>query len=133
MKRDRRVVMSVIWIILGSVLFGLGLAEVVDTFWSSMGSALLAVGVLQVIRFYRYQNDEAYREKMEIEMSDERNLFIRSKAWAWTGYLFILIAGVLVIVLKIMGEELLSMAASYAVCLMLILYWISYMILKKKY
>jgi uncharacterized membrane protein len=91
------------------------------------------VGIIQLVRFYRLKNNEAYREKMEIEVSDERNHFIRNKAWAWSGYLFILIAAVACIVFKIMGQDLLSMAASGAVCLMLILYWISFIILKRKY
>lgn len=133
MKRNRRVIMSIIWIVLGVILFGLGLAEVVDSFWSSMGAAMLTVGVLQMLRFYRFQKNESYRERIEIEESDERNHFIRNKAWAWAGYMFILIAAVSVIVLEIIGQRLLSLAASCTVCLMLILYWVSYMVLKRKY
>jgi len=133
MKRNRRFIMSIIWIVLGIILFGLGLAEVVDSFWSSMGAAMLTVGVLQVLRFYRFQKNETYRERIEIEEADERNHFIRNKAWAWAGYMFILIAAVSVIVLEIIGQRLLSLAASYTVCLMLILYWVSYMVLKRKY
>lgn len=54
-------------------------------------------------------------------------------AWAWSGYLFILIAAVACIIFKIIGQEVLSFAASGAVCLMLLLYWISYVVLKRKY
>lgn len=133
MKRNRRFIMSIIWIVLGIILFGLGLAEVVDSFWSSMGAAMLTVGVLQVLRFYRFQKNETYRERIEIEEADERNHFIRNKAWAWAGYMFILIAAVSVIVLEVIGQRLLSLAASCTVCLMLILYWVSYMVLKRKY
>ena len=32
-----------------------------------------------------------------------------------------------------MGQELLMMAAFYAVCLLLVLFWVSYLVLKKKY
>ena len=133
MKYTRRMILPVIYIALGILLWGLGFAEVVDEFWSGMGGALLIVGVLRIVRIIRFEKDESYREKAEIEASDERNQFIRNKAWAWTGYLFILIAASLVIILKIIGQELLSYAASMAVCLMLILYWISFWILKKKY
>jgi len=70
---------------------------------------------------------------MEIEVSDERNRFIRSKAWAWAGYIFILVTSVSIIILKLMGQDLLSMAAYAAVFFLLILYWVSYLILKKKY
>lgn len=133
MKQDKRIIVSIMWIIIGVVLIGLSFAGLVDTFWNGMGSGLLVVGIIQLVRFYRLQKNEAYREKMEIEATDERNLFIRNKAWAWSGYLFIMIAAVACIVFKIIGQDLLSMVASGSVCLMLVLYWISYIVLKRKY
>lgn len=131
--KTKSFLISVVYIIVGSLLIGLSFAEVVDEFWNGMGSALLIVGVLQLIRRQRLEKNEAYRQKMEIEMNDERNKFIRNKAWAWSGYLFVMIMAVSCIILKIVGQEVLSMAASGAVCLMLVLYWSSYYLLKRKY
>ena len=133
MKRDKRMIFSIIWVILGTVLIALAFAEKVDVFWNGVGSGLLVVGVLQLLRQYRFSKNESYREKIEIEEKDERNHFIRNKTWAWTGYLFVLIAAVLCLVFRIIGQNLLSLAASGAVCLMLVLYWISYLVLKRKY
>ena len=124
---------SVLYIILGAILIGLSFAGVVDEFWNGMGFALLIVGVIQLIRRYRLEKNEAYREKMEIETNDERNKFIRNKAWAWAGYLFIMIMAVACIILRIVGEETLSIVASSTVCLMLVLFWASYHLLKRKY
>ena len=92
-----------------------------------MGSALLVIGILQVLRFYRLRKNTAYREKFETAVSDERYHFIRSKAWAWAGYLFVLAGAVSSIVFRIMGEELLSLAASGSVCFVLVAYWVSYL------
>ena len=133
MKNNRKILSYIIYLIFGMILWILGMFEVVDEFWSGMGSAFVLIGILRLVRMYRYKNDETYHEKVEIETTDERNRFIRNKAWAWAGYLFILMTACSVIILKIMGQELLSMAASYGVCLMLILYYISYLILRKKY
>ena len=130
--KDRRII-SVAWIVIGLVLIGLAFAGKVDEFWNGMGFALAIVGALQLLRYHRFNKNKAYREKMEIEVNDERNHFIRNKAWAWSGYLFIIICGVGTIVFKIIGNETMSMASATAVCLMLVLYWISYMVLKKKY
>ena len=47
--------------------------------------------------------------------------------------LFVLISGVATIALKVMGLDQWSMAASCALCLLLLLYWISYLVLKRKY
>ena len=133
MKRDKRMIFSIIWVVLGTVLIALAFAGKVDVFWNGVGSGLLVVGVLQLLRQYRFSKNESYREKIEIEEKDERNHFIRNKTWAWTGYLFVLIAAVLCLVFRIIGQNLLSLAASGAVCLMLVLYWISYLVLKRKY
>ena len=100
---------SALYIILGGILIGLSFAGVVDEFWNGMGLALLIVGVIQLIRRYRLEKNEAYREKMEIEVSDERNKFIRNRAWAWAGYLFVMIMAVACIILRIAGKNVLSL------------------------
>ena len=133
MKKDRRIIACIVYLILGVALIVLGILEVVDSFWSGMGGALIAVGVVRMIHILRYHNDESYRENMEIETNDERNHFIRNKAWAWAGYLFVLIAAISTIVLKLLGQDLLSIAAGFVVCVLMLLYWVCYLVLKKKY
>ena len=133
MKKDRRNLVIVVYLILGVVLTVLGILEIVGSFWSGMGGALIAVAVIRMIRFLRYRNDEAYRENAQIEAKDERNRFIRNKAWAWAGYLFVLIAAVSTIVLKLLGQDLLAIAAGCAVSVLVLLHWVCYMVLKKKY
>ena len=73
------------------------------------------------------------KEATDTAVTDERNRFIRGKAWSWVGYLYIIIAAVATIVFKLLGQETLMFAASGSVCLMLVLYWIIYLILNKKY
>ena len=133
MMNGKRIAAQILCAILGGVLLVLGCFEVVDSFWSGMGTALMVVSALRLIRAYRFTKDASYREKVEIETGDERNRYLRGKAWAWAGYLFILIAAIAVIALKVAGQELLSMAASGAMCLMLVLYWGAYFLLRKKY
>jgi uncharacterized membrane protein len=118
---------------MGSILFGLGYNQILDSFWSGMGGALIAVGAVREIHILRYRKDEAYREKREIAEQDERNRFLRNKAWARAGYLFVLITAISTIVFKLLGQELLSMAVSFAVSILVLLYWICYLVLKKKY
>ena len=130
-KRDT--IFSLLWLAIGLPLMGLSVAGVLDEFWSGMGSALMVIGVCRLVRAYRLGKSESYREKMETFETDERFHFLRAKAWSWAGYLFVIIGGISVIVLKLIGQELLSLAASCAVCLMLVLYWGAYFVLKKKY
>ena len=86
-----------------------------------------------MIQMIRYQKNETYKEAVDTAMSDERNRFIANKAWAWAGYLFVLIAAAASIVFKLMGREELMLLASSGVSLMVLLYWLSYMVLRKKY
>ena len=133
MKANRRLILYVLYVAIGVALICLDVANVVDEFWSGMGSGLIFVSTLRLIQLYRFNKNEDYREKVETEISDERNRFIRNKAWAWAGYLFVLISAVAIIVFRISGQELLSSAAGIALCLMLVLYWVSFFILRKKY
>jgi hypothetical protein len=133
MRNDKILIKSIVCLSIGAVLFGLGFAEVLDSFWSGMGGSLIAVGVVRMIQILRYGKDEVYREKVQIERADERNQFIRNKAWAWSGYLFVLITAISTIVCKLVGQELLSMASGFAVCIFVVLYWLCYLVLRKKY
>ena len=130
---DKKNIYPIALIIAGLVLFGLGFAEIVDEFWSGMGSALLVMGIIRLLRFYRLKKNDSYREKTETAVTDERNQFIRMKAWSWAGYLFIMVSAVATIIFRVLGQDLLSQFAGYTVCLLLVLYWVSYFVLRKKY
>ena len=133
MKSDRRMVLSIFWVLLGAALFISSALGMVDSYWSGMGGGLLGVGIVQLIRHIRYRKNEDYREKVDVANSDERNRFLTGKAWAWAGYLFVLISGVATIALKVLGQDMWSLACSYALCLLLVLYWGAYFVLKRKY
>ena len=133
MKFNRRAVVYILYLLLGVTLWVLSALKIVSDFWAGMGTALVVVGILRLGQMIRMLKDEDYRENVETATYDERNRFIRTKAWAWAGYLFILIVAVCVIVLKIIGFLLFSTVAFYALCLMLLLYWGAYLILRKKY
>ena len=131
--KDKKLIYPIVLLILGLTLVIPAFFGKVDEFWNGMGSALLIVGSLRLLRTIRLHKNEAYREKTETFETDERFHFIRTKAWSWAGYLFIICTGLSVIVFKLLGNDLLSQASSWGVCLMLMLYWGSYFVLKKKY
>ena len=131
---NKRLALTVFWIVLGAVLVVLTVTEVLDSsIYSGMGGALMAVGTLQVIRAVKYRKDSEYREKVDTELGDERNRFLRMKSWSWAGYFTILIEGIGVIIAMVLGERTIQLVLSYSVCLVLVIYWIAYVILSKKY
>lgn len=131
---NKRLALTVFWIVLGAVLVVLTVTEVLDSsIYSGMGGALMAVGTLQVIRAVKYRKDSEYREKVDTELGDERNRFLRMKSWSWAGYFTILIEGIGAIIAMVLGERTVQLVLSYSVCLVLVIYWIAYVILSKKY
>jgi len=123
----------IVLIILGAALTIAGIAELLDEFWSGMGGGLMGVGIMQMIRYLRYNKNPEYKERYDVEVSDERNKFLAMKAWSWAGYIYVMAAAVGTIVFRLVGREELMMFCSMSVCFVLLAYWISYMVLKKKY
>ena len=134
MYNNRRLALSIFWVVIGLVLVGLSIAEKLDSsMYAGMGGALAAVGALQVIRNLQYRRNEEYREKVDTEVSDERNRFLRMKSWSWTGYIVVLVEAIGVVVAMILGKETVQLVLSYSVCLLVGVYWLSYVVLSRKY
>lgn len=130
---NRKLALSILWSITGVILLILSITEILDSFYAGMGGALITVGVLQVTRNLRYRKDSEYREKINTEFSDERNRFLRMMSWTWAGYILVVVEGVGVIIAMLLGERTIQLILSYSVCLILVVYWIAYLVLSKKY
>ncbi|MBE6807585.1 MAG: hypothetical protein E7527_06260 [Ruminococcaceae bacterium] len=122
-----------LYLLIGLVLVVCSLFELVDEFWSGMGAALIAVGVLRFIRLARYKANPQYKEKCDTAVTDERNRFLRMKAWSWAGYLFVFLGAIGTIVFRVLEMEREVTLCSSATCLILVLYWVCYWVLNKKY
>ena len=129
-----RLALSIFWAVLGAVLIVLTQTELLDSsMYSGMGGALVAVGALQIARNLKYRKDPAYREKIDIELQDERSRYLRQKSWAWTGYVVVLVEGVGAIAAAVLGNRTVQLALSYSVWLIIFVYWVSYLVLSRKY
>lgn len=125
--------LHIFWITLGGILFLLASMNILTDFYTGFGGGFLAVGILQLIRDIRYRTNSDYKEAVDIANNDERNHFLRMKAWSYAGYFTILICAGTVIVCMILGQTLYMKLFSYIICGITLLYWISYMVLSKKY
>ena len=131
---NKRLALSIFWVVLGIVLLALSTAGILDSsMYGGMGGALIAVGILQCMRNLRYRKDSGYREKIDTEAGDERNRFLRMKSWAWTGYIVVLVQAAGSIIAFVRGQQLVQEVLLYSICLIVGVYWISYMILSRKY
>ncbi len=131
---NKRLALSIFWVVLGAVLIVLTMTGKLDSsLYSGMGGALMAVGALQAIRNLRYRKDAKYREKIDVELTDERNRFLRLKSWSWAGYIVVLVEAAGVVIATILGEETVRQVLAYSVCLIIAVYWVTYYVLSRKY
>ena len=128
-----RWILSILYVVLGVSLILCDRFEAIDPFWGGMGTALTLIGLVRLWGVVRYKTDAAYKEQTDTAYFDERNRFLKAKALSWAAYLYIIVAAVATIVFKLLGNDILMYAASGSVCLILVLYWVVYLIIRKKY
>lgn len=134
MYNNKRLALSIFWIVLGVVLLGLSVAEVIDsTYYGGMGGGFIAVGILQVMRNLKYRRNPEYREKIDVEVSDERNKYLRMQSWSWAGYIMVIGLAISSVIAMILGQEQVQLTLMYSMCALLMVYTISYYILSRKY
>ncbi len=125
--------MSIFWIFFGALLFIIGTFDGEDPFWSGMGGGLIAVGIIQLIKQIKYRTDEKYREKVDITQSDERYKFLQGRAWALSGYIFVIVMAMATVGLKLAGYDEFATFSGIIICFMALLYAVIFHILEKKY
>lgn len=130
---NRRLALNIFWVLLGTVLIVLSIAEILDSsIYAGLGGVLVGIGILRIIRTVKYRKDPEYREKIDTE-SDERSRFLRMKSWTWTGTIVIIIEGIASIIAMILGAQTIQLILAYSVCLILVVYCIMFLILSRKY
>lgn len=134
MRRNTiNLVFAIFWLLLGTVLIGLNITGHGDEFLSGLGTGFVAVGAVQIYRRIRYIRDAEYRSKVDISNTDERLRFISLRAWAWTGYFYVLASAVCTIGFKLAGYDELSLFCSVSLCAVILFYLLMSAILNKKY
>ena len=136
--KNRFLIGGIIYVVLGIALFVLSLTvnlgdTTIARVMPGMAGGLFGVGIVNLIRGIRLGKDAQYRENFEIETNDERNRYLRMKAWSWAGYLFIIGCSVFVIIFALIDRPDLMQMAAWGTCIMLVLYWVCYLIVRKKY
>ena len=133
MKYSKKIFVSIFWVALGTILTVMNFKYQLDSYWSGLGTAFIVVGALQIMRYVKYAKNDQFREEVDTRNKDERNRYIGTKAWAWAGYLYVIIGSVATIVLHLIDMKDIAYIISMCICAILIFYWISYTILNRKY
>lgn len=133
-KLQARLYIAVSYIVIGLVLIAAdALNHFENQFFFSFGITLIVIGILRLLRHRKITKDEASIHRQEVTETDERTLMMAEKARSWAFSYSILIAGIAVIVLSLLGYHDEALPFAWYVCGMVVLYWIFWLILRKKY
>ena len=77
--------------------------------------------------------DAEYAKAAQTKYNDERNNYLANKAAALTVRWGLLALAIMVFILQIAGYKAYSTLLGFVVCALLVVYYVSYMYLKKKY
>jgi len=133
-KMKQRLYVALSYILLGIVLLAAAFAGRSDNyFFSAFGFALMVMGILRLLRYRKITASEQTLRKQELAESDERMRMIAERARSWAFSLSVTIAGIIVIVLSLLGKHDAALPFSWFVCAMVVLYWVCWCIIKRKY
>lgn len=133
MTMNKRMLLSIFWIVLGAGLVISYFFTKENNYFFSLGIAFVVVGVMQLYQNVKYRTDEEYREKVIISSKDERIKFLSNKAWAWTGFISVMAGAGISIVAMLLNKDGLATVLGLGICFMMITYSVVFMILQKKY
>ena len=133
-KLKQRLVLAVSYIVCGLLLTAIAaLTHSENYFLSCFGVAMVMMGILRLIRHRKITENEQTIRKQELAETDERTRMIAERARSWAFSYSIMAAGIIVIVLSLMGRHEEALPFSWYVCAMVVLYWLCFAIIRKKY
>ena len=133
MNYGKKLFLSLFWIALGSACSALHFLGVASEFYTSFGFALIIVGILQLLRHIKYRKNKEYKEKVDTLKQDERIKYISTKAWAYAGYIFVFFNAIFIFIFRFINMPHLSNVCCISICIILLLYYASCLVLSKKY
>ena len=126
-----------LYIAIGEIAVGIAMifaAYLIDNeFVSSLGLVFTVIGAARTLQYKRITRNEQALHNREIAETDERNVKIWVQARALAFITYLLFAAIAVIVLFAMGLDLYGTIISYSMMSLVLIYWICYLIVKRKY
>ncbi len=100
---------------------------------SSFGLMFLVIGIARILQYMHITKDADTLKKHEIAETDERNVMLWTKARALAFSVYIIIAAIAVVVLYLFDMNEQAKVVSYSLSTFVLIYWVCYIIIRKKY
>ena len=132
-KLKTRLYVAIIYMALGIMMIvGSTSSKTNSDFISSFGLCLVIMGIVRIRNYFTItKNDEPIR-KQEIAETDERNLSIINRAKSVTFTVYVLFSGTAMIILSLFNLHESAKLIAYSMLSLVTIYWISYLIIRKK-
>ena len=132
-KLKIRLFVAISYVILGIAMIVIfNIIKTENNFLSSFGFALTVIGIARIRNYFLITKNEETITKRQIAENDERNISIANKAKSVAFLAYILVVCTSIIVLYLFNKTQLAFILSATVCFLLLVYWISYWIIRKK-
>ena len=132
-KLKIRLFIAIGYIILGLVMIAaFNIIETENNFLSSFGFALVVIGIVHIRNYINITKNEEKIKKRQIAETDERNIAIANKAKSVSFIIYVILASVSVIVLELLNKTQLAIILSGTIWVLILIYWVSYWIIRKK-
>ena len=130
MKLKEQKKLSILYLVLGAVLFLVGLLTDADekmNWLSSFGSAIAVVGAARLLRVYRLTRDPDKAADYDASLKDERTAYVANKARSMTFFIcvYVQLAAALLAIL-VFEQPLVGQVLCGLTCLQGLLYTVFY-------
>ena len=133
-KMKQRLYIAAAYCALGIILIVADALNHFDNYFiASFGFALIVLGILRIVQNLKIRRSEKSMHQREVAETDERNKMLSERAKSWTFSFSMTAAGILVIILSMLGHHDQALPFAWFVCGMVTLYWVFRLIAGRKY
>ena len=132
-KLKVRLYLAIAYIVIGlalTVLFNV--LENGSEYLSTFGLVLIVVGIARLRNYRRITKTEESVKKQEILETDERNVDIVQRAKNAAFNVFVILLSIAIIVLQFLDLAVYVQTLFGVMCVLLVVYWVSYWIIRKR-
>lgn len=133
MTNRQRIIWYGAFLAAGIVAVALSIFGVIDDMLGAFGLALIIISALQLFKAARYASDPAFAKQIDVSNSDERLAYLASKSAEWTFKVSVIGLCVISLVLRLLGGGDTADVLAFVACVEITVYWVSYLVLSKKY
>lgn len=133
-KLKKRILTARIFLIAGPLLMAVSIWRNLDNeFFFAWGTALMVIGIVRLRQYRKLMASPEAMRAQEVAETDERNVMLANKAKSYAFFWYVLICSVAVIVLEFMNQVQIATSLAFSVCFLVLLYWVCYYVLRRKY